>query len=575
VSGVELTLPPDLERAVRARLARLEAEDFAARLERHDATLWSDDPAHQKVAANRLGWLDVPATLRAQTDALREFAAEVRGEGFARVVLLGMGGSSLAPEVMSRALGTAPGFLELEVLDSTSPAAVRAVLERGDLATTLFLVSSKSGTTVEVSCFERAAFSRVEPVRGAGAGRAFAAITDPGTPLEQLARERGYRRVFVNPPDIGGRYSALSWFGMVPAALIGADLDGLLEAALAEHRESGASAGAEQNAALRLGAALGELALAGRDKVTLVLAPPFEPLGSWIEQLLAESTGKQGKGLVPVVGEPLASPETYGRDRVFVAVTTSSPAALERQLAGIRQAGHPVLSWSRRGAIEIGAEFMRWEKATAVVGAVLGIDPFDEPNVAEAKQATRSVLDHLAREGDMPLVPAQVAAGDVEAAAPADLVRSIQPRISDPSEPNAWAAALPSVAQAGDYFAILAYFRSTPSRLERLERVREMVRLHAGLATTLGFGPRYLHSTGQLHKGGPNHGIFLELVAEEDDLEIPGEAYGFHSLVWAQGLGDYQVLERHGRRVLRLHLGRDIDRGLDALAEAFSAAPRT
>ena len=574
MSRVELTLPPDQERAVRVRLARLDAEGFAARLERRDESLWSDDPEHRKIARNRLGWLGVPATMRAQTGAFRDFAADVRSEGFQRVVLLGMGGSSLAPEVLRRALGVAPGFLDLEVLDSTSPAAVREVLARGAPSTTLFLVSSKSGATVEVSCFERVAFSWVQKARGASAGRSFVAITDAGTPLERLARERGYRRVFLNPPDIGGRYSALSSFGLVPAALIGADLDALLDSALAETRESGAPVGAEQNGALRLGATLGELALMGRDKVTLVLGHPFEALGSWIEQLLAESTGKQGLGLVPVVDEALAPPEAYGEDRVFVVITSAPTPDVTRRLAALQQAGHPIISWSRHDAVELGAEFMRWEKATAVAGAVLGIDPFDEPNVAEAKQATRSVLDDFAREGALPVVESVAAAGGLTVAAPDDLARSLRARLSDPADPGSWPAALTGAGEPGDYHAILAYFHSTPERLDRLARLRELVRLHTGLATTLGFGPRYLHSTGQLHKGGGNRGIFLQLVADEGDLEIPGEPYGFHTLLWAQGLGDYQVLARHGRRVLRLNLGGEVERGLDVLAEAISAARR-
>jgi len=548
VSRVELALPPDLERAVRVRLARLDADGFAARLERRDPTLWGDDPNRREVATNRLGWLTVPATMRAQTAALRDFAGSVRSDGYTRVVLLGMGGSSLAPEVLRRVLGAAPGFLDLEVLDSTSPAAVNGMLEAGDPSSTFFVVSSKSGTTLEVSCFERVAWAWVEKARGTHAGRSFAAITDPGTPLEKLARDRGYRRVFANPPDIGGRYSALSLFGLVPAALIGADLDRLLDAALTESRESGAEVGAEQHAAIRLGAALGEMALAGRDKVTLVLASPFEPLGAWIEQLLAESTGKEGRGLVPVVDEPLAAPEAYGNDRTFVAVTGAGDPDVARRMAALQAAGHPVISWSRREALELGAEFMRWEKATAVAGAVLAIDPFDEPNVAEAKQATRTVLDQILRDG----TPASLESG--------------------PTDPFSAAAAFSSRGHEGDYFAILAYFHATPERTERLERLRELVRLHTGMATTLGFGPRYLHSTGQLHKGGPNRGVFLQLVGTEGDLEIPGEPYGFRTLLWAQGLGDYKVLERHDRRALRLDLGADIERGLDALLEAFSAA---
>jgi glucose-6-phosphate isomerase len=436
VSEVRLSLPPEAERAVRVRIARLEAEGFAARLERHDATLWSADAAHRAVAVNRLGWLDSPATMRAQTGAFRDFAAEVRGDGYTRAVLLGMGGSSLAPEVLRRSFGVAPGFLDLEVLDNTSPAAVRAVLD-GDARRTLVLVSSKSGSTVEVTSFERAVWDWVGAGRGTEAGRSVVAITDPGTALESLARTRGYRRVFTNPPDIGGRYSALSCFGLVPAALLGIDLDALLDAALEENRATGGESSAERNAALVLGAALGELARAGRDKVTLILSPPCEALGDWIEQLLAESTGKDGRGLVPVVGESPASPETYGADRVFVSVAWDGGGRASARLDALRDAGHPVIEWTRRDLAAIGAEFMRWEKATAAASAVLEVDPFDEPNVSEAKQATQGLLDRFLREGTLPRPRAVAAASDVEAAAPAAVAESLRPRVADAGDPFA------------------------------------------------------------------------------------------------------------------------------------------
>jgi glucose-6-phosphate isomerase len=580
MSAVDFGLPATLERAVRLRLARLEADGFVARLARHDPTLWGDDAARREVAARRLGWLESPAMMRPQTATLRAFAEEVVADGFTHALLLGMGGSSLAPEVLRLALGVRPGFLDLEVLDNTSPAAVQAALDGRDPRRTLFVVSSKSGTTIEVSCFERVAAAWVKAARGAEAGRSFVAITDPGTPLEQLARERGYRRVFLNPPDIGGRYSALSCFGLVPAALLGADLDALLDAALAEARDSGPDANAESNPALRLGAALGELALAGRDKVTLWFGSPLESLGSWVEQLLAESTGKDGRGLVPIVDEPLASPEAYGDDRVFVAVTVGPPAAdLERDLAALRDAGHPVLSWSRPSPAALGAEFLRWELATAAAGAVLGINPFDEPNVAEAKLATQAILGAALAGDAAPGIgarPTPVATGHgLEATAPEPVAAKLRPLVSDPSDPRAWAAALTSLAGAGDFFAVLAFFHATQERRERLQHLREMARHSTGLATTVGFGPRFLHSTGQLHKGGPDHGIFLQLVAAEGDVAIPGERFGFRALQQAQALGDYQVLERRGRRVLRLDLGSEVERGLDELAGALSAAGRT
>ena len=575
MSQPDIALPLELERAVRVRLTRLDAEGFAARLERRDPTLWGGYAARHAVAANRLGWLASPATMRPQIGTFESLAAEVAADGFTHAILLGMGGSSLAPEVLRLTLGVRPGRLELAVLDNTSPAAVQAALDPRDPSRTLFVVSSKSGATIEVSAFESLAHTWVKAARASDAGRSFVAITDPGTPLEALARERGYRRVFLNPADIGGRYSALSCFGMVPAALIGADLGALLAAAIEEGRVSGAEVPAERNPALRVGAALGELALHGRDKLTLFLGPPFEPLGSWIEQLVAESTGKQGQGIVPVVDEPAAPAEAYGDDRVFVSVTLGPPPPdVTRRLAALREAGHPVLQWTRLSPTDLGAEFLRWEIATVVAGAGLDIDPFDEPNVSEAKQATQTLLAAWLESGELPRPEALAAARGIEVMAPAAIADALRPRLADGSDPFAWATSLAGLGEPGDYFAILAYLHATPARHEHLRRVRETVRLHTGLATTLGYGPRFLHSTGQLHKGGPDRGVFLQIVAAEGDLAIPGQRYGFRALQQAQALGDYQVLERRGRRVLRLDLGGDVERGLEELTAAFSAATR-
>ena len=547
---------------VLARLAALEGERFGARLEAHDATLWGDQAERRAVAANRLGWLALPAAMPGESAALEAFAVDVAAEGFTHAVLLGMGGSSLAPEVLRATLGVRPGSLELTVLDNTSPAAVRAVLESHDLARTLFVVSSKSGGTLEVTSFEAFFFDRVAAARGARAGRGFVAITDPGTSLEALAARRGYRRVFLNPADIGGRYSALSLFGLVPAALIGADLGALLGAA----RDAGTEAGVA--AAVRLGAALGELALAGRDKVTLVLGEPFAALGGWIEQLIAESTGKEGRGLVPVAEEPLGDVRAYGEDRVFVATTVGDPAPLAARLEPLRAAGHPVLAWSEPASAGLGAEFLRWEIATATAGAVIGVNPFDEPNVTEAKQATRAVLDRFLAEGRVPAPQPLARRGEVEAeASPA--AAGIPAGGGDPFEV---AAGLAALARPGDYLAILAYLRRTDARHARLQALRVRLRDASRLATTLGYGPRFLHSTGQLHKGGPNRGLFLQITADEGpELPIPGERFGFGALRRAQAAGDFEVLARRGRRVVHLHLGSAIDEGLDALLGAAAA----
>jgi transaldolase / glucose-6-phosphate isomerase len=562
--------------AFEARLATLERERFAARLWAHEDSLWSSDPAHRKVAANRLGWLDSPALMQAHVADLRAFSAEVVAEGFTHAVLLGMGGSSLAPEVLRLILGHAQGGIELTVLDNTSPAAVREVAAAHRPTSTLFIVSSKSGGTLEVNSFEKY-FSRwVREWRGDAAARAFVAITDPGTSLAAHAAAAGYRRVFLNPPDIGGRYSALSYFGMVPAALIGADLPALLDAAASEAKASGPDVPAVNHPGLRLGAALGELGLAGRDKVTLVLSPEIAPLGSWIEQLVAESTGKDGKGLLPVADEPLATPELYGNDRVFV---TTSVGALDpvtsARLDALSAAGHPVLRWTLPNARAIGAEFLRWEIATATAGAVIGVDPFDEPNVTEAKEATKVALERYVRDGSFTDDQPVAVASELVVQTPSALQETLRTRGATSGEPAAWLPALLSLVRPGDYVALLAYLQRTPERHERLTRLRLATRATTRAATTLGYGPRFLHSTGQLHKGGPDTGVFLQITGDEgDDLPIPGEPYGFAALRAAQAAGDYAVLERRGRRVLRVHLGADIESGLERLIESVATEVR-
>jgi len=565
-------LDPAWRERVQARLAALDSSGWMQRLWARDPGLWSDDPAHQAVARNRLGWLDVAAAMEPRAAEFEAFAAEVAGEGFTHTVLLGMGGSSLAPEVLRQTFGVAPGRLDLAVLDSTSPASVRGVLDSHDPARTLFVVSSKSGGTLEVTSFEAACFEWVRAARGDAAGRSFVAITDPGTSLGALAASRGYRRVFENPPDIGGRYSALSCFGLVPAALIGADVRGLLAHAAAERRRNQPGVAPTDQPGLVLGALLGETALRGRDKLTLVLGREIAALGDWVEQLVAESTGKDGRGIVPVVGETLASPEVYGDDRVFVAVSVAPlPGSTQRALDVLRHAGHPVLEWRASTVAALGEEFLRWEIATAVASSILGVDSFDEPNVTEAKQATQAVLERALADGRFPERAAVATDGAMRAEAPAAVAAALAPRAD--ADPAAWAAALPALAAPGDYFAVLAYLRPTPSRLQRLDRIRAAARAQARVATTAGIGPRFLHSTGQLHKGGPATGVFLQLTADEGpDVAIPGREFGFATLVAAQAWGDFEVLERRGRRVLRLHLGADPDAALDRIAEAMIAA---
>ena len=559
----------DANTAVRERIAQLDASKFPERLWARDTGLWGDDPEHRKVAAHRLGWLGSPAAVREQVAQLEAFAREVSEDGYTHAVLLGMGGSSLAPEVLRLTFGVGHGALDVSVLDSTSPAAVRAVDEARDPEKTLFIVSSKSGGTIEVSSFERHFWNAmVASVGPANAGRHFIAITDPGTALERLAKERGYRRAFTNPPDIGGRYSALSYFGMVPAVLLGIDVTAVLERALEEATASRtASTGGALPSGFVLGAALGELAKRGRDKLTLVLGHEVGAIASWVEQLVAESTGKSGKGIVPVADEPLAAPDLYGRDRVFVAFSVEPlSATTEAALDALAAAGHPVLRWRLRDLASIGEEFLRWEIATATASAILEVDPFDEPNVTEAKQATQAVLERDrsgAAHGSDRSAFAEVPARDR-----ARLAGTINGR----TDPASWAAALLTLARPGDYFAVLAYMHRTDEIHERLQRLRLAARAGARVATTLGYGPRFLHSTGQLHKGGPDTGIFLQFTADEGkDLPIPDAAYSFGQLIRAQAAGDYEVLERRARRVVHVHLGSEPKAVLEEIIEALAA----
>lgn len=497
---------------VARRLERMQENQVLARIHAGDHTVWKDDPTE---ITNRLGWLTLPADMAPEIADLTAFAQEVAEAGFRRAVLLGMGGSSLAPEMYARTYGTRPGLLLLTVLDTTHPATIRRVEESLDLPRTLFIVASKSGTTLEtLSHFEH--FFAWADTALADPGGNFVAITDPGTPLDALAKDRGFRRVFRNPPDLGGRYSALSLFGLVPGALIGMDLAALVASA--------AKAMTDDRASAWLGAVMGEGALAGRDKLTFVLPPSIAAFGDWVEQLVAESTGKEGTGIVPVPGEDLGPPDVYGEDRLFVALG-DNPA-----LGPLREAGHPVVTLPAPGQQDLGAQIFRFEMATAVAGYVLGINAFDQPNVEEAKQATRDIL----------------AGGPLESPDPGD------------------AGALLAGSQPGDYVAIQAYIDRSDATAATLQADRLAIRDRLQVATTLGFGPRFLHSTGQLHKGGPPSGIFLQITdgpahgagdADRDvDMDIPGQPFTFGRLIDAQALGDLKALRSRARRVARVSL---------------------
>ncbi len=513
---------------VEATLADLGRRDVVRRMWQKDYTVWKPNPAE---ITNRLGWLAITGLMKEQVPALESFAQEIRNAGFRNVVLLGMGGSSLGPEVLRQTFGSAGGYPELIVLDSIAPSWVQAVTEAIDPAHTLFLVASKSGNTTEPLVLFQYFRHLVESAVGKGkAGQNFVAITDPGTPLVKLAEEEGFRRVFLNPSDIGGRYSVLSYFGLVPAAMMGINIAMLLDRADCMREGCASRVPVNQNPGAWLGACIGTLALRGHDKLTLIASPSIGSFGLWLEQLIAESTGKDGRGIIPVVSEPLVEPTDYGDDRLFICLrledddNSTTDAAIER----IKASGQPMLVLDMRDKYDLGCEFFRWEFATAVAGAVLGIHPFDQPDVQKAKDATERVLKEYTTSGKLPQVET--------ALSPADLLAG---------------------AGKGKYLAIMAYVHQTSEVDRVLAEFRRKVVKRYNIATTLGYGPRFLHSTGQIHKGGPDTGLFLQITTDhENDLPIPGEPYTFGIVAAAQVLGDLEALQSVGRSVARIHCSR-------------------
>jgi glucose-6-phosphate isomerase len=519
--------------------------DLLPRLFARDTTLWVSGERERAGVADRLGWLDVPAAMEARVAEIEAFAAEVRGAGFRRVVVLGMGGSSLAPEVYARLAGGGPLGLPLTVLDTTDPAAILDADAAGDPATTFFLLSSKSGTTVEPN-----ALAAYFLDRAGGDGARFAAVTDPGTALASFAAAHGFRRAFLNPADIGGRYSALSLFGLVPAALAGVDLRRVLRGALEARRECSAPEGPQGQRVARLAAFLATGAEWGRDKLTFLMPRDVEPFGAWVEQLVAESTGKAGKGVLPVVGETMRAPEEYRDDRVFVALFPpgEDPGPEQRALAALAKAGHPALALPFDPVPGLGGAFYEWEIATALAGVWLGINPFDQPNVAESKANTDAVLAGFARGAAPEPDP-----GPVDRAVVAARL-------------GAWLDAL----RPADYVAILAYLAPSPAHDAVLRRLRDALGATTRAAVTVGYGPRFLHSTGQLHKGGPAAGAFLQIeTVDARDAMVPGASYTFGRLKLAQALGDVAALERRGRNVVRVRLA---DADLPVLEAALGDA---
>ncbi|MBS0152182.1 MAG: glucose-6-phosphate isomerase [Nitrospira sp.] len=542
-------LPAFFQSTITAALDALTQNQAVERMWQKDYRLWKQEPTE---ISNRLGWLTLHDQMRQQHEQLTRCVATARDLRIKDVVLLGMGGSSLGPEVFRAVFGTQKRSPRLWVLDSTVPGWVRQVTRSITPTRTLFLVASKSGGTIEVMSLFGHFWNLVTKAKGNHGGKHFVAITDPETGLEQMAKEYGFGQIFSNPPDIGGRYSVLSLFGLVPAALLGLDIMRLLDRAAGMAEQCRKSDDVHSNPGAYLGAAMGSLAKAGRDKVTVLSSPALSTFGLWVEQLLAESTGKEGTGLIPIAQEPLLKPGAYGTDRFFVYLKLKGDKnqALDRAVQALVKAKHPVLQFDLRDRYDLGAEFFRWEFATAVAGHLLGIHPFNQPNVQESKDNTNRVLESFHSTGRLP------------------------EQTSHPAKDAA--QALSGHLKPGTYVSILAYTTPTKSFEVAIRRLRQVFMAQHQIATTFGYGPRYLHSTGQLHKGGPNTGVFLELVDRmAPDLSIPGKPFTFGTLAKAQATGDIESLRAHHRHAIRVELGRDQAATVNAITAAVTGARST
>lgn len=573
VKSFESLLASVAEKAARLEKKSPRESDFlTARLWAKDASLWKEDPAHQAVIGNSLGWLDLPSVMPGRVEELESFSAEVRKAGLRHAVVLGMGGSSLAPEVFRRVFPARKGSLALHVLDSTDPEAVAACEKAAPPRETLYIVASKSGTTVEpqrMLDYFRAVLERAE---GARAGSHFVAVTDPGSELARQAQDLGFRRAFMNFADVGGRYSALSYFGLVPAALLGMDLKALLERAA--RMAEACRPGSLDNPGRALGEALAEHAAEGRDKLTFLASPPIESLGLWLEQLVAESTGKEGRGIVPIAGEPLKPAEAYGPDRVFayLRLEGADNAPLDALAGALKRQGRPVLTLPLSDALDLGAEFFRWEVGTAVAGARMGINPFDQPDVQSAKDQAKALMAALKSDGRLPAPRVHAASDGISLTLSQAALGCLQAGAS----PRETLARLLGTAKPADYAALLA-FLSPDGRYDLpLAEARRALADASGLPVQWGYGPRYLHSTGQLHKGGAGNGLFVILAREGGpDLAIPGAGHSFGQLIGAQALGDFQALDAAGRRAVFLRLSEDPRKSIPALTEWLRGVART
>ncbi len=557
---------------VDAAIKTLDAQHANKRIWEHDGTLWKDNPNVATKINNRLGWLDTNTTI--DYERLHALQAEVKNSVITDVVLLGMGGSSLAPEVLYKTFGNAEGFPKLHMLDSTDPVYIASIENAVDLNNTLFIVASKSGSTIETASFYEYFYERTGQK-----GQQFIAITDGGSDLEKLGHEKGFREVFVNPSDIGGRYSALSYFGLVPATLLGLDLNALRESAKRMMVANAENISSNTHPALILGAVMAVFAQNGQDKLTLHTSPSIHTFGNWVEQLVAESTGKEGRGILPVVGATIGKPHDYSTDRLFVYLRLEGDDndATDNGLRVLKEAGHSMVTLNLNSKYDLGGEFFRWEYATAVAGKVLDINPFDEPNVTESKQNTSRLLEYYQANGKLPETSPIATDETVSLYADSKTTQVLKDLCKhhhfDANSLVELIAAQINVTEAGDYFAVLAYVPQFDDITESLEEVRRRLRHVTRRATTIGFGPRFLHSTGQLHKGGANNGIFIQITTDhEGDLAIPNAPYTFGTLKAAQAAGDLEALQSKDRRALRLHIQGDVIEGLQKLLKAIDLA---
>ncbi len=554
------SLPEELSAAVKKNVDDWRAAGKVTRLWGRDASLWTDSDE-----SKWMGWLGITNEQEAHEGSLRKIAEEAKAGGFRDILLLGMGGSSLCPEVLAMTFGHVAGYPRLHVLDSTDPAQVKAFEKKIDVAKTLFIVSSKSGSTLEPNIFKQYFFERAKQVLGADkAGSHFLAITDPGSKMQQVAEHDHFRHVFFGRPDIGGRYSALSNFGMVPAAVMGLNVHKFLDCTDEMVQACAASVPVEENPGVLLGIILGTAAVHGRDKLTFITSPKIADLGAWLEQLIAESTGKEGKGIIPVDREQLGSPEVYGKDRVFayIRLSTDPDAKQDAAVAALEKAGHPVIRLEIADLYELGQSFFRWEIATAVAGSVIGINPFNQPDVEASKVETRKLTSEYEQKGSLPAETPLTESDGVKLFADPRTSAALSKAGGDKSLSTCLRAFLKLISP-GDYFALLAYIEMNGAHEEQLQAIRQIVRDSKHVATCLGFGPRFLHSTGQAYKGGPNSGVFLQITCDDAaDVPVPGQKYSFGVVKAAQARGDFQVLADRNRRALRLHLGKDVSKGL-------------